>query len=258
LDALVDNHFSANDYHDEDSQRASCIALTQNHRGHGQSTLAWYLARALVATGLRVLIVDITGRHERLHALVASENVKNVGIWTPAEPRSAQIPAILQTARQQTRGHIDVILLDSDAAPLESTGGFAASIDYVLALVDPTETGQKSADQLAERLGDPLPPHSHFGVVFSRVNAVEASRLPSQTMDRRLPVIGYFPADYLLAGDDDSQRRGSQPIIPHDTYLQAIQQLSRTLIPLAQLRRIPSPATTDDNHQPPDDGHDEP
>lgn len=245
----VDDH--ADDDNDEDKQRALCVALTQNRRGHGQSTLAWYLARALVAAGLRTLIVDVTGRHERLHALAASENVKNLGIWTPTEPRPAQIPAILLAARQQTRGHVDVILLDTDAAPLASAGGFAASIDYALALVDPTETGQKSADELAERLGDESPPRGHLGVVFSRINAAEAERLPPQTMDRRLPVVGYFPADYLLAGDDGSQRRGSPPIIPHDTYLQATQRLNRTLMRVARLRRIPSPSPSDDGHEMP-------
>ena len=39
-----------------------CIALTQEHRGHGVSTAAYYLGRVFIAQGLRVLLVDMTGR----------------------------------------------------------------------------------------------------------------------------------------------------------------------------------------------------
>jgi NAD(P)-dependent dehydrogenase (short-subunit alcohol dehydrogenase family) len=225
-------------------QEARCVALTQARRGHGQSTLTWYLARALVAAGLRVLVVDITGRHERLDALMASQAsapLKNLGIWKPSLSRPAQLPTLLQAARQQTRGKVDVILLDCDVAPLESAGEFASSIDYLLMLIDPTENGQKTAEHLAERLGDAPPPMGRLGVVFCRVNAAETQSFPEQTEDRHLPVLGSFPADYLLASDDSSQRRGSPPAIPHSDYLQAVQRLSRTLIGLAQLRRIPPP-----------------
>jgi Mrp family chromosome partitioning ATPase len=45
-----------------DASQARVLALTQVHRGHGVSTMAYYLGRALVAQGLRVLLVDLTGR----------------------------------------------------------------------------------------------------------------------------------------------------------------------------------------------------
>src|SRR5258707_6865362 len=52
-------------------QYARCVALTQEHRGHGISTAAYYLGRELVAQGLRVLLVDLTGRRARLSSLVS-------------------------------------------------------------------------------------------------------------------------------------------------------------------------------------------
>lgn len=218
---------------------ARCVALAQARRGHGQSTFTWYLARALVTAGLRVLVVDMTGRHSRLNALSRATTVKNLGVWKPAVSRPPQVAALIQAARQQTRGRVDVLLVDCDAALLESAGGLAAGVDYVLALVDPTQTGHTSADRLAELLGDAPPPSGRVGVVFCRASADQAEHFPQQTIERHLPILGYFPADYLLAGEDADQQRGGRPIIPHDDYLQAVQRLSRMLIRLAELRRIP-------------------
>ncbi|HEU5347426.1 MAG TPA: hypothetical protein VFU63_02320 [Ktedonobacterales bacterium] len=247
------NYPNTDDHGTDAVQEARCVALAQDRRGHGQTTLGWYLARALVAAGLRVLVVDITWRRQRLDALAGSARLAHLGIWKPAPFRPAQLPAILQMARQQTRGRVDVILLDSEAALLESAGGFATPIDYMLALVDPTDAGQKAAEQLAERLGDTPPPRGRVGVVLSRVNISEAEHIPEQTADRRLPIIGYFPADYLLAGDDSSHRSGSSPAIPHEDYLQAVRRLSRKLILLAQLQRTtPQPQSDRSN-----DGHSE-
>ena len=222
---------------------ARCVALTQARRGHGQSTLAWYLARALADAGLRVLVIDITGRHSRLGALAAStgEPTRNLGVWMPSPPRTARLQEMLRAVGEKTRGKVDVILLDSDVAALENAGGLAAPIDYLVGVIDPTGTGQKSAEHLAERLGDAPPPMGRLGVVFSRVDASDAASIPEQTEDRHLPILGYFPADYLLAGDDSSQRSGRSPAIPHDEYLQAIQRLSRTLIGLAGLRSLAPP-----------------
>ena len=236
----MNRHADANGENADPIQEARCVALAQNRRGHGQSTLAWYLARALAAMGLRTLIVDITGRHGRLAALAASEPVRHLGVWAPSAAHVGRVPALLQAVRQQTRGKVDVILLDCDIAALENAGGFAAGVDYLLVLIDPTATGQKTAELLAERLGDAPPPMGRLGVVFSRVSASEAESIPQQTDDRHLPVLGYFPADYLLAGDESSQRPGATPAIPHDDYLMAAQRLARTLVGLAQLQRASS------------------
>ena len=236
----MNRYADANGQNADSLQEARCVALAQNRRGHGQSTLAWYLGRALAAMRIRTLIVDITGRHGRLAALAASESVRNLGVWAPSHAHVGRVPALLQAVRQQTRGKVDVILLDCDVAALENAGGFAAGVDYLLVLIDPTETGQKTAEHLAERLGDAPPPMGSLGVVFSRVNASEAESVPQQTEDRHLPVLGYFPADYLLAGDESSQRPGATPAVPHDDYLLAAQRLARALVGHAQLRRASS------------------
>jgi hypothetical protein len=226
----ADGRYIAND------QDARCVALAQDRRGHGQSTFAWYLARALVESGLRVLVVDLTGRHGRLDALAGSGAIKNLGTWKPPTPRPTQLAALIRSARQQTRGRVDVLMLDTDGVTLESGGGFVAGIDYVLALVDPTENGQRAADHLAERLDDAPPPQGQLGVVFCRANETEAEHFPQQTENRHLPIVGYFPADYLLAGDDVSQH--GHPVVPHEGYLRAVERLSRMVKRLARLRRI--------------------
>src|SRR5215469_14676057 len=60
-----------------------CVALTQEHRGDGVSTAAYYLGRVLIAQGLRVLLVDMTGRRACLNALFAQGAVKNLVYWAP-------------------------------------------------------------------------------------------------------------------------------------------------------------------------------
>jgi hypothetical protein len=60
-----------------------CVALTQEHRGHGVSTAAYYLGRVLIAQGLRVLLVDMTGRRACLNALFSQGAVKNLVYWAP-------------------------------------------------------------------------------------------------------------------------------------------------------------------------------
>src|SRR5262245_20514876 len=119
-----------------------CVALTQEHRGHGVSTAASYLARVLVGEGLRVLLIDLPGRRTRLQGLLARGPVKNLGIWTPPTPRPAVLPSLLDQARQQTHGRVDVLLVDIDQALLEHAGGLAAGFDYVVTVVEPTEAGQ--------------------------------------------------------------------------------------------------------------------
>jgi hypothetical protein len=226
------------------AENARCVVLTQNRRGHGQSTLAWYLARALVESGLRVLVVDITGRHHRLLTLATALPMRNLSAWTPPQPQPEQIGALLHAAQAQTRGRVDVLLVDSDLAPLVSAGGFALPIDYVLALVDPTAIGQQAAEHLAERLAETTP---HLAVVFSRANASETEQLPQQTEAHTLPVLGYFPADYLLA-NDESSRPGATAALPHDDYLQAVARLGRMLILRAGLRRLaPAPGDISGN-----------
>jgi hypothetical protein len=216
---------------------ARCVALTQEHRGHGVSTAAYYLARVLVSEGLRVLLIDLTGRRARLQGLLARGPAKNLGIWTPPLPRPADMPALLDQARSQTRGRVDVLLVDADEALLERAGGLAAGFEYAVAVVEPTDAGQVAAERIATRLGDELPPYGRVGVVFSRVDASTVDALPEQTQHRKLPVLGHYPADYLLAAGDEYSLKGGEQSWPHDTYLYALLRLGRTLMRLVPLHR---------------------
>lgn len=226
----------------EDTMKgARCVALTQEHRGHGVSTTAYYLARVLVSEGLRVLLVDLTGRRTRLHSLTTRGPVKNLGFYAPqAVPRPQDVGALLDQIRRQTQGKVDVLLVDADCALLERAGGLSAGMDYVVTVVTPTPTGQASADHIAEALGDEQPPFGRVGVIFSRVNAAEAGELPERTDGRGLPIIGHFPADYLLAAGDDYSLKGGEQSWPHDKYLYALLRLGRALIRIVPLNRVSS------------------
>ncbi|MGH2517015.1 MAG: hypothetical protein ACRDHP_15300, partial [Ktedonobacterales bacterium] len=160
------------------ASQARCVALTQEHRGHGVSTAAYYLGRVLVTQGLRVLLVDLTDRRQRISTLMARGSVKNLVLWTPSLARAQDVAPALDQARRQTAGRADVILLDIDAALLERAGGFTLGIDYIVAVTEHTDAGQKSADRIAERLHDEEPPQSRVGVIFSRVDAA-AGELPA-------------------------------------------------------------------------------
>jgi len=217
---------------------ARCVALLQEHRGHGVSTAAYYLARMLVGEGLRVLVVDLTGRSSRLRTLLARRPMKNLGLWEPQVVKASDLRGLLERAREQTAGKVDVLLLDMDASLLEHAGGLEVGIDYAVVVTAATLEGQEAADQIAERLGDAPPPYGRVGVVFSRVSASETDGLKEQTDDRKLPVIGHYPADYLLAAGDDYSVSGAEPSLPHEKYTAAIARLGRMLIRRVPLRRL--------------------
>lgn len=222
----------------EQIETARCVALTQEHRGHGASTAAYYLARALVGEGLRVLLVDVTGRRQRLQSLVARGPMKNLGLWSPPIARPADLGPLLAEARRQTAGKVDVLLVDADAALLERADALNAGVDYVVVVTEASDGGQAAADRIAERLHDELPPLGRIGVIFSRVDAPLATDLPEKTDERHLPVLGHFPADYLLAAGDDYSLKGGEPSWPHDKYLFALRRLGQALVRLVPLHRI--------------------
>ncbi|MEO7000174.1 MAG: hypothetical protein ABI068_00065 [Ktedonobacterales bacterium] len=225
---------------------ARCVALTQERRGHGASTSVYYLGRALVTQGLRVLLVDLTGRHTRLQSLMAHGPAKNLGLWTPPVPRPEKLAGVLAQAQRQTRGKVDVLLLEADAAWLERAGGVHV-VDYTLMLVEPSAQGQEAADHIAHRLGDQLPPYGRVGVVFGRADVSALENLPDRTENRHLPILGAYPADYLLAAGDDYSLKGGEPSWPHDNYLTAMLRLARQLARAVPLFRLTSgvPATAD-------------
>ncbi len=216
---------------------AKVVALTQARRGHGVSVTTYYLGRALVDRGLRVLLVDLTGRHERVQALLEREPLKNLGLWIPPSTRADVLPTLLTRARQETAGKVDVLLLDIDAALLQSINGLAAGIDYVTILVEPGDTGMRDAEQLGVQFDDTPPPYGHVGVALCRIDTHQSEDLPQQTPERRYPVLGGFPADYLLAASDEYAVKGAEVKPPHDDYLIAIRQLARTLAEIVPLRR---------------------
>jgi hypothetical protein len=222
----------------EQMETARCVALTQEHRGHGVSTAAYYLARVLVSEGLRVLLVDLTGRRVRLQALMAHGPAKNLGSWSPPIARTMDLGLLLAMARRQTAGKVDVLLIDADAALLERAHALQTGVDFVVVVTETSEGGQTAADRIAERLHDELPPLGRVGVVFSRVEPALGEGLPQQTEDRHLPVMGSYPADYLLAAGDDYSLKGGEPSWPHDKYLYALLGIGRALKRLVPLHRI--------------------
>ncbi|HEX8997820.1 MAG TPA: hypothetical protein VF812_17460 [Ktedonobacterales bacterium] len=219
------------------------MALTQARRGHGVSVTSYYLGRALVERGLRVLLVDLTGRHERVRSLLDREPVKNLGMWAPPSTKPDALPALLQRARSETLGKVDVLLLDVDASLLRSLGGLTAGVDYITIFVEPGEIGMRDADQLGIQFDDTPPPHGRVGVAFCRTE-LHADDLPQQTPEHSLPVLGGYPADYLLAASDEYSVKGAEAKSPHDDYLVAIRQLARALAEIVPLRRVASPATS--------------
>lgn len=223
---------------------ARCVALTQARRGHGISVTGYYLGRALVERGLRVLLVDLTGRYDRVRGLLEREPVKNLGLWIPPSLRADALPALLERARRETTGKVDVMLLDVDASLFQSIGGLAAGIDYVTLFVEAGEAGLRDADHLGSQFDDRLPPYGHVGVALCRTDAEHAEEAPQQTPEHGLPILGGFPADYLLAASDDYAAKGSAVKAPHEGYLVAIRQLARTLAEIVPLRRLASPATS--------------
>lgn len=218
-------------------QYARCIALTQEHRGHGVSTAAYYLGRVMVAQGLRVLLVDLTGRRSRLSALVSQNPVKNLGLWAPPLARPQDVRPALDRARIETAGRVDVLLLDADAALLERAGGLALDLDYVLAIVEHSDVGQRDAERIALRVRDEPSPLGRLGVIFSRVDTESVGNLPEETAKRNLPVLGYYLADYLLAGGESYSLKGGEPSFPHDSYLQTLVLLAKKLARLVPMGR---------------------
>lgn len=219
--------------------QARVVALTQEHRGHGVSTMAYYLGKALVAQGLRVLLVDLTDRRGRAAGLLAHTPVKNLVPWRPAVAHTRDVPRLLDEARRVTAGKADVILLDIDAAVLECAGGYDVGLDYLAMVVEAAESGLRAADRLAERLGQEGT-SARMGVIYSRVEGATAADLPAKTERRGLPALGQYPADYLLASGDAYALKGSAPSAPHESYLSAMVRLGQRLAQLVPLTRVSS------------------
>jgi hypothetical protein len=100
----------------------------------------------------------------------------------------------------------------------------------------------RDADQLSAHFDDRPPPYGHVGVALCRTDASHHDDLPQQTSGHGLPVLGGFPADYLLANSDEYAVKGAEARSPHEDYLIAIRLLARALAEIVPLRRVSAPA----------------
>ncbi len=217
-----------------------CVALTQEHRGHGASTAAYYLGRALVAQGLRVLLADLSQHQSPLMALVSHHPMRNLVPWTPAAIPPSQLSRLLASARLSTAGRADVILLDIDATLLVRGDGLGGGVEYVAELVESSPEGRGGAERLAARLAGERgleAARDRVGVVFTRVELPNVENLPNR-LENGVPVLGWLPADYLLAAGEAYSVKGGTPATPHDAYLNAVKRLSQSLTRLVPLQRM--------------------
>jgi len=209
------------------------VAMTQVHRGHGVSTAVFYLAKALVRQGCRVLIVDLSLRHSPLGALVRGNPMRNLGLWTPpAAVLAWPLPALFSRARQQVSGHADCLLVDVDFALVERGAAHDGGIDYLIVAAENTEAGRASVIKAVDRLTD-SELMAHIGVLFTRTDVQEADQLEPR-LENGLPVLGSIPADYLLATAGDY---AAKPFEPHEAYQVAMTHLAVTMIRLVPLQR---------------------
>jgi hypothetical protein len=219
-----------------------CIALVQERRGHGVSTTAYYLARAFVERGLRVLVGDLSQRPTMLIPLVEREPTRNLVPWRPAPVHPSDLARTIAAARQRTAGLADALVLDMDASLFEQGGGLAAGVDVVVLLAEHTEAGEHDAAAFVERVSAAGAARRQVGVIFSRVQMPASGEAP-RPPESGISVLGWLPADYLLASGEAYSYKGGGAARPHQAYLDAIERIARTLIRTASLRR---PTVPDD------------
>jgi hypothetical protein len=216
------------------------IALVQLRRGHGVSTAAYYLARALTGRGLHVLVGDLSQRSATLIALAQHEPARNLVPWRPAPVHAADLARTIAAARQRTAGLADVMLLDIDAPLFEQGGGLAAGMDMAVLFTEHTEAGEHEAAAFVERVTAAGAARRQIGVIFSRVQ-MPADGEPPSPSESELPVLGSLPADYLLAAGEAYSYKGGGIARPHQAYLDAIEHIARTLVRTAGLSRATTP-----------------
>ena len=214
------------------------VALTQHHRGHGVSTAAFFLGRAIAEQHVPVLFGDLTGRHARISYLNAHFATKKLVTWSPPPLALRDLPTLLKQARSEIAGKAACILLDIDEISLEAHANTIATlgIDYLLFASEYTTEGQKAVEHVAKRYEDMLL-RNRIGVAFARVSTDEIDELPQQTNDG-LPILGYWPADYRLAMSNEDISAGASPTDPHQAYQVALSLLANRLIRLVPLTRI--------------------
>ena len=204
------------------------------------STAAYYVARALTERGLHVLAGDLSQRPATLISLVQLQPVRNLVPWRPAAVHAADLARTIAAARKRTAGLADVLLLDIDAPLFEQGGGLAAGVDVVVLFTEHTEAGEQEAAAFVERLTEAGAARRQIGVIFSRVQMPAAGESPPPpTSD--IPVLGWLPADYLLAAGEAYSYKGGGVARPHQAYLDAIERIARTLIRTTGVSRATAP-----------------
>lgn len=218
-------------------QAVKAIALTQERRGHGISSTAFFLARALTQLHVPVLLADLTERHAKLRELEQQHPTPRLVLWSPPPVALRNPPAMLASVREQVAGRARCILLDGDLATIEKFALMPArtGLDYLLVATEPTLEGKRAAAHIADRFPT-LRDIQRLGVVFARVSNQEIEELPGE-IEGGLPVVGYWPADYRLATADDFAASGPLPSEPQQQYLAAITRLATTTIRLLGLNR---------------------
>lgn len=203
------------------------IALSQTRRGHGVSTAAYFLACDLADLKVPVLIMNVTGRNATLTHLNAHLGKRNVVVWTPPSQGMHMLPIMLRQAKQQIANMATCIVLDIDMNQIEQQfhGDDARAIDYLIMASGNTPEEIHQTGAAVEGLNHFLA-IDHLGIAYSRISLEQAQDIPHTTEEQSIPIIGYWPADFLLAVDPDLNNAQS---MPHETYLQAIHQLAQRL-----------------------------
>ena len=215
------------------------VAITQEHRGHGVSTAAYFLGQALAQRHVPVLLGDLTDRHARLPLLNKHFPTRNLVLWTPPASALRDLPALIKKAREEVAGRVACLLLDVDLPALEALAPVEEdlrAIDYLLLATDHTPDGEKVADRLAARFA-PLRDRNHFGIAFARLASEMSADLAEQT-DDEIPIVGYWPADYRLAAVDDFAATGTAFPEPHQPYQDAMTRLATRLMRLVPITKL--------------------
>lgn len=213
------------------------VIITQEHRGHGVTTAAYFLGQALAQRRIPVLLADMTERTGRLPHLNRHFPTRNLVLWSPPASGQRDLPALLMKARGEVAGRATCLLLDADLATLDALHAADEDlrlVDFVVLATEHTAEATKGAERVASRY-PALRERNKFGIAFARIPDTNIAEMPEQT-ENHLPILGYWPADYRLATSDDV----ASAIVPepHQPYLDAIALLATRLARLTPLVRL--------------------
>ena len=213
------------------------VAIVQEHRGHGVTTAAYFMARVLGSQHIPVLIADLTDRPARLRELAGRMKAPLVAPWHAPSAWLRSMPALLAKLREEIQGKVRCVLLDADVGIVEQLNGarVGQGVDYVLIATEASTEGQQAADHIAERF-PALRDRQRIGICFVRIDPKDADVLPSETPDG-LPVLGFWPADYRLANTaEDYGGMGLGAGEPLAAYQAGITRLTMRLSRLVGIR----------------------